>query len=211
MSSPDASPEPADSRSARMGFSLPAPVWASPSPAFGELRFREHLRLSHPEVEGHSLRFLRPFAPNGQLLRRLLTFRSRIAPSPFQAQGEISPRKNAILRRTTTRSTPPLLDHESLAVYRLLALIGTASNLVLVHRLEVSLHASSPRSVTLTQLRFASFTVDSLREDFHLQDRTHAGRTHWPRRTGGPPGESQTGVPSGDGGRPPSPPPRPRS
>lgn len=27
------------------------------------------------------------------------------------------------------------------------------------------------------QLRFASFAVANLREDFHLQDRTHAGRT----------------------------------
>jgi hypothetical protein len=27
------------------------------------------------------------------------------------------------------------------------------------------------------QLRFASVAVDSFREDFHLQDRAHAGRT----------------------------------
>ena len=27
------------------------------------------------------------------------------------------------------------------------------------------------------QLRFASFAVANLREDFHLQDRAHAGRT----------------------------------
>ncbi|RMO85560.1 hypothetical protein ALQ07_02398 [Pseudomonas syringae pv. actinidiae] len=31
-----------------------------------------------------------------------------------------------------------------------------------------TLHASSPQSVALLQLRFASFTVASLREDFHL-------------------------------------------
>ena len=41
----------------------------------------------------------------------------------------------------------------------------------------VSLHASFPQSVTLLQLRFASLTAVSLREDFHLQDRAHAGRT----------------------------------
>ena len=35
----------------------------------------------------------------------------------------------------------------------------------------------SPRAVTLTQLRFASLTVVSLREDLHPQDRAHAGRT----------------------------------
>ena len=48
------------------------------------------------------------------------------------------------------------------------------------HRLTVSLYASSPRSVTLTQLRFTSLAVVSSREDFHLQDHAHAGRTHPP-------------------------------
>jgi hypothetical protein len=38
-------------------------------------------------------------------------------------------------------------------------------------------HASSPRSVALPQLRFPSITVVSSRQDFHLQDRAHAGRT----------------------------------
>ena len=33
-----------------------------------------------------------------------------------------------------------------------------------------------PRSVALTQLRFTSLTVASSREDFHLQNRAHAGR-----------------------------------
>src|SRR3954465_5868725 len=41
-----------------------------------------------------------------------------------------------------------------------------------------TLHASSPRSVTLTQLRFTSLAVASSREDLHLQDRAHAGRTN---------------------------------
>ena len=40
-----------------------------------------------------------------------------------------------------------------------------------------TLHASFPHSVALMQLRFASFAVANLREDFHLQDRAHAGRT----------------------------------
>jgi len=39
------------------------------------------------------------------------------------------------------------------------------------------LHASSPRSVTLAQLRFASFAAASLWEDLHLQECAHAGRT----------------------------------
>src|ERR1700724_3000713 len=62
----------------------------------------------------------------------------------------------------------------------LLALLPHASYPVLVHRLTGSFHASFPRSVTLTQLHFLSLAVVSSREDFHLQDRAHAGRTHPP-------------------------------
>jgi hypothetical protein len=54
------------------------------------------------------------------------------------------------------------------------------SYLIFVHRLTDSLYASSPRSVTLTQLRFTSLAVVSSRKDFHLQDHAHAGRTHPP-------------------------------
>ena len=39
-----------------------------------------------------------------------------------------------------------------------------------------TLHASFPRSVALTQLRFTSLAVVSSREDLNLQDRAHAGR-----------------------------------
>ena len=41
----------------------------------------------------------------------------------------------------------------------------------------VGVHASSPHSVTLMQLRFASFAVINLREDLHLQECARAGRT----------------------------------
>ena len=58
-----------------------------------------------------------------------------------------------------------------------LALLGSAFYPVLVHRLAASLHASSPHSVTLMQLRFASFAVINLRRDLHPQERAHAGRT----------------------------------
>ena len=104
-------------------------------------------------------------------------FSLRLAPSPFQAQGEISPGKNALLPCTTAGSTPLRLDHKSFAVFGPLALLGSALYPILVHRLAVSLHASSPRSVTLTQLRFASLTVVSLRRDLHPQECAHAGRT----------------------------------
>ncbi len=98
-------------------------------------------------------------------------------PSSFQKQGEISPGKNALLRCTTAASTPLRLDHESFAVNGPLALLGSAFYAVLVHRLAVSLHASFPHSVTLMQLRFASFAVINLREDLHLQECARAGRT----------------------------------
>ena len=58
-------------------------------------------------------------------------------PSPFQAQGEISPGKNAHLHRTTTASTPLRLGHESFAVYGPIALLGSAFYAVLVHRLAI--------------------------------------------------------------------------
>jgi hypothetical protein len=68
-------------------------------------------------------------------------------------------------------------DHESFAVYCPLALVGSAFYPVLVHRLAASIHASFPHSVALMQLRFTSFAVINLREDFHLQECAHAGRT----------------------------------
>jgi len=118
---------------------------------------------------------VRPFA--SPLLRPLLTSRSGSSPSPFQAQAR-SP-------QVRTRSFPaqppdlrrPSLGHNGFAVSCPLALLDVASYPVLVHRLAVSLHASSPRSVALTQLRFALLAVASSQADFHRQDRAHAGRT----------------------------------
>ena len=40
-----------------------------------------------------------------------------------------------------------------------------------------TLHASFPRSVTLTQLRFTLLTVTSSQRDLHPQVYAHAGRT----------------------------------
>ena len=80
---------------------------------------------------------VRPFAERPRLLRPLLTSRSGSSPSPFQAQGEISPGKNAILHRTAAAFTSPTLGHESFAVHCLLALLGAASDAVRVPRLAV--------------------------------------------------------------------------
>jgi hypothetical protein len=41
-----------------------------------------------------------------------------------------------------------------------------------------TLHASSPRSVALTQLRFTRLAVASSAGDLHPEDRAHAGRTN---------------------------------
>ena len=143
----------------------------------GELRFREHLRQSISENQRAPLLFLRPFAPYGRLLWPLLTSRSVLPRRPFSREA----RSPQVRTRSFTAQPPDLrrlsLDHESFAVHCPLALLGVASYPVLVHRLAVSLHASFPHSVTLTQLRFASFAVVNLREDLHLQDRAHAGRT----------------------------------
>jgi hypothetical protein len=101
----------------------------------------------------------------------------RFPPSPLQTRGEISPGKNALLHRTTAGFTPLRLDHKSFAVSCPLALLGSTFYPVLVHRLAVSLHASSPQSVALPQLRCASFAVLSSRRDLHPQEYAHAGRT----------------------------------
>lgn len=46
------------------------------------------------------------------------------------------------------------------------------------------LHASSPRSVALTQLRFTSLAVINSRRDLHPQECAHAGRTRQTAREG---------------------------
>ena len=42
---------------------------------------------------------------------------------------------------------------------------------------QLTFHASFPRSVARTQLRFTSFAVINLRRDLHPQECAHAGRT----------------------------------
>jgi len=132
-----------------------------------------------PSTSAHprALPLVQPFAPYRQLLRPRLTSRSGSSPSPLQAQGEISPGKNALLRCTTAGSTPLRLDHKSFAVASPLALLGSAFYPILVHRLAAALHASSPHSVTLVQLRFASLAVINSWRDLHPQECARAGRT----------------------------------
>lgn len=96
---------------------------------------------------------------------------------PFRRKAR-SPRVSAaLLHCTTAGSTPPRLDHESFAAFCPLALPGNAFYPVLVHRLAAALHASSPHSVTLMQLRFASLAVINSWRDLHPQVCARAGRT----------------------------------
>ena len=130
-----------------------------------------------------TLLLVRPFAVRfslcglPRLLRPLLTSRSVLQRRPFRHKAR-SPQV-----RTHSFAAPPpdlrrlSLDHESFAASCPLTLLGTAFYPVLVHRHAASLHASSPQSVALLQLRFASFAVINSREDLHLQECAHAGRT----------------------------------
>ncbi len=104
-------------------------------------------------------------------------FSLRLDTVALSGMSEISPGKNALLHCTTAGSTPLPLDHESFAVRCPLALVGSAFYPVLVHRPAASLHASSPHSVTLMLLRFASLVVINSRWDLHPQECAHAGRT----------------------------------
>ena len=121
--------------------------------------------------------FSLPVIPVGLWLRRNFVF-SHKARSP-QVRTQSFAAQSPHLRRLD-------LDHKSFAIICPLALPGAASYAFRVPRLAVSLHASSPRSVTLAQLRFTSLTVVSSREDLHLQDRAHAGRTNEKRRPKSP-------------------------
>src|SRR5699024_11101058 len=111
------------------------------------------------------------------LLWPLLTSRSGSLRRPFRRKAR-SPR----IRTRSVTAQPPDLRRLALTTRasRLLARSPCSASPrypVLVHRLAASLHASFPRSVTLTQLRFTSLAMVYSWEDFHLQDRAHAGRT----------------------------------
>ena len=166
--------------SLRRGFT--APFFRTPLPAFRRSGLLMHC-LAKPHVA--SLSF--SFGPSPCLLAfkraPATTTSADFSLQPFGRHPFRHEARSPQVRTQSFPAQPPdlrrlTLDHKSFAVTRLLALVGFALYPILVHRLAVSLHASSPRSVTLTQLRFASLTVVSSRDDFYLQDRAHAGRTN---------------------------------
>src|ERR1035437_688592 len=162
----------------RSGSSLPQAHQASPAVPFMTSPVSGHLKHIHLGWSGKlTLPLLWPFVGSPQLLWPLLTSRSGFHRHLFRHEAR-SPQ----VRTHSFPAQPPdlrrlILDHKSFAVSGPLALIGSAFYPVLVHRLAVSIHASFPRSVTLPQLRFTSFAVVSSREDLHLRECAHAGRT----------------------------------
>ncbi len=144
----------------------------------GELRRSEHLRPSSPENRGHALRFLRPFAPDWQLLRPLLTSRSATRRRPFSHKAR-SPQ----VRTHTFTAQSPDLRHFALITRASRSFAHSPCSAAPSIRFlfidsRFMLHASSPHSVALMQLRFTSFAVINLRRDFHPQACAHAGRTN---------------------------------
>jgi len=104
---------------------------------YGELRVSEHLRL--PALDNSVATPPIPSALHPKMATTMASadFSLRVTTSLFQAQGEISPGKNALLHCTTAGFTPLRLDHKSFAVTCPLALLSNAFYPVLVHQLAV--------------------------------------------------------------------------
>ena len=119
---------------------------------------------------------VRPFTPSKALLAPRFV-RIGNARRPFRRRAR-SPQVRTLSFSARAPGLRRLsLGHRSFAVHCPLAPLADASYPVSVRRPAVSLPASFPRSVALSQLRFASFRMTSLRPDLHRQDSAHAGRT----------------------------------
>jgi hypothetical protein len=115
--------------------------------------------------------------PLPALLRPLLTSRSSFRRRPFRHKTR-SPQ----VRTLSFIAQPPDLRHFALVTKALQFIacspcLAAPSIRFLFIGSQFMLHASFPHSVTLVQLRFTSLTVTSSREDLHLQECAHAGRT----------------------------------
>ena len=157
-----------------------------------QLQFPGHLRPFTSEMHVRfALLLVRSFASpkasdvgdiTRQLRLRYYDLCCLLAPSlarhcPFRRKAR-SPQ----VRTSSFPARPPDLrslsfDHRGFVATGTLAPLGAASYPVFVHRPAVSLPASSPRLVALSQLQFASFGMVSFRGDFHPQDDVRAGRT----------------------------------
>ena len=129
---------------------------------------RSVLRVRHTSRSGFGLALLRP----------LLSSRSGTTRRPFRHKAR-SPQ----VRTHTFIAQPPHLRHLALVTRASWSLahspyLAAPSMRFLFIGSRFTLHASSPRSVALTQLRFTLLTVtSSQRRDLHPQVCAHAGRT----------------------------------
>jgi hypothetical protein len=142
------------------------------------LQLPGHLRPFAFEIHGRlALVFVRSFTTRVATTTSA-DFSLPLARRPFRRKAR-SPQ----VRTLSFTARPPDLrrlsfGHRGFAIIGSLAPLDAASDPVLVHRPTVSLPASFPRSVALTQLRFASIRMTSFRRDLLPQDSAHAGRTN---------------------------------
>jgi len=144
---------------------------ASPSHSMIRPAVRASDAVQYSSTSRLTLLLVQPFVPCWRLLWPLLTSRSVLPRRPFRHKAR-SPR----VRTHSFTAQPPDIRHFALATRALRLLARSPCSAAPRIRFlfigsRFTLHASSPRSVTLTQLRFTSFAVASLREDFHLRVR----------------------------------------
>ena len=151
-------------------------------------RCRGHLtQMLHTSTCRKALLLVWPFAPSRQLLRPRLTSRSVLPRRPFRHEAR-SPQ----VRTHSFTAQPPDLRHFALITRASWSFAHSPCSAAPSIRFlsigsQFMLHASSPRSVALTQLRFTSFAVINLRRDLHPQECAHAGRTWIVKKGGLPP------------------------
>ena len=131
----------------------------------------------HASTWRKALLLVWPFAPDRRLLWLLLTSRSASQRRPFRHEAR-SPQ----VRAHSFTAQPPDLRHFALITRASWSIAHSPCSAAPSIRFlsigsQFMFHASSPRSVALTQLRFTSFVVINLRRDFHPQECAHAGRT----------------------------------
>ena len=180
---------------ARPASPLRSTLRASPVASSGSSICMDIWCLAFPRcTSDFALLTVRPFARRAvhhprslRLLRPLLTPRSATCHSVRQRRPFRHKARSPQVRTMTFSAQPPDLHHLSLgrgsfAVTGPLALLGSASYPVLVHRLADSLAASFSAPVALGALRFTWVAATSSPKDFHLQAITHAGHTRRKRR-----------------------------
>ena len=133
----------------------------------------------HTSTWRKTLLIVRPFAPGWKLLRPLLTSRSGFIRRPFRHEAR-SPQ----VRTHSFSAQPPDLRHFTLITrasrsHACSPCSAAPSIRFLPIGSQITIHASSPRSVALTPLRFTSFAAINLRRDLHPQECAHAKRPRW--------------------------------